>query len=103
VFFGENDGRFHAVDARTGAILWTFQGTSLPESGGSAAAPIAYVAAGQEFVVNAFGGNFLDNGFQYAPSGDALVAFALPPAGATGPRIVHATAPTAGNPGPSSR
>ncbi len=86
VFFGEKDGRFHAVDARTGAILWTFQGTSFPQSGGSAAVPIAYVAAGQEFVVNAFGGNYLDNGFQYAPSGDALVAFALPPAHASSTR-----------------
>jgi len=103
VFFGENDGRFHAVDARTGAILWTFQGTSLPAGGGSDAAPIAYVAHGQEFVVNAFGGNSLDNGFQYSPAGDALVAFALPPAGYIGPHIVRAMAPTTGNPRPSSR
>lgn len=90
VFFGENDGRFHAVDARTGAMLWTFQGTSLPRGGGSDAAPIAYVVGGREFVANAFGGNYLDNTFEYSPLGDALVAFALPQQGYSGPQVVYA-------------
>jgi quinohemoprotein ethanol dehydrogenase len=77
VFFGESNGRFDGADARTGAMLWSFDGTSLPNGGGANAAPIAYVAGGREFVVNAFGGNAADRSFG-SPVGDAIVAFALP-------------------------
>jgi quinohemoprotein ethanol dehydrogenase len=77
-FFGEGNGKFHAVDASTGKILFTFDGTSIPNGGGAQAAPVAYVVRGREFVVNAFGGNVPDRQFAPSPVGDAIVAFALP-------------------------
>jgi glucose dehydrogenase len=71
-----------ALDAATGAVLWTFDGTSVPQGGGAQAAPIAYVVNGREFIANAFGGNFADREhFPPNPVGDAIVAFALPPSG----------------------
>jgi quinohemoprotein ethanol dehydrogenase len=78
VFFGEGNGNFHAVDAGTGKILFTFNGTSIPNGGGAQAAPVAYVVKGKEFVVNAFGGNVPDRQFVPNPVGDAIVAFSLP-------------------------
>ena len=79
VFFGEGNGKFHAVDAVTGANLWTFDGTSIPNGGGAQASPIAYVVNGREFVVNAFGGNSVDGEkFPPNPPGDVIAAFALP-------------------------
>ena len=78
VFFGESNGRFHAVDAATGKVLWTFDGTSVPHGGGANASPIVYEVGGREFVVNAFGGNFDDRMIEGSPVGDAIVAFALP-------------------------
>src|SRR5688572_7995082 len=91
VFFGLNDGRFNAANAATGAILWTFAGTSVPNGGGANAAPIAYVTGGKEFIANAFGGNSsVRRRGQVSPLGDAVIAFALPDAGFTGPRIVRA-------------
>jgi quinohemoprotein ethanol dehydrogenase len=79
-FFGEENGRFHAVDAATGKDLWTFDGRSLPHGGGSTSAPSVYLAGGQEFVVDGFGGNAPDRKEreQFDPVGDAIVAFALP-------------------------
>jgi len=77
-FFGEGNGKFHAVNAATGDTLWTFDGTSVPNGGGANAAPIAYVVGGREFVANAFGGNSLDQEFPPNPTGDAVIAFALP-------------------------
>ena len=77
-FFGEGNGKFHAADARTGKVLFTFDGTSIPNGGGAQAAPVAYVAGGKEYIVNAFGGNFADRQFAPNPPGDALVAFSLP-------------------------
>ena len=77
MFFGEGNGKFHAVNARTGAVLFTFDGTDVPHGGGAQAAPIAYVADGKEFIVNAFGGNVADAQFAPNPIGDAIVAFAL--------------------------
>jgi alcohol dehydrogenase (cytochrome c) len=77
-FFGEGNGKFHAVDARTGKMLFTFDGTSIPNGGGAQAAPVAYVVRGKEFVVNAFGGNVPDRQFVPNPVGDAIVAFSLP-------------------------
>jgi quinohemoprotein ethanol dehydrogenase len=77
VFFGEGNGKFHAVDAATGQMLFTFDGTSVPNGGGAQAAPVAYVVGGKEFVVNAFGGNIPDRQFAPNPVGDAIIAFSV--------------------------
>ena len=37
VFFGEGNGKFHAVNAATGNMLFTFDGTSVPHGGGAQA------------------------------------------------------------------
>jgi alcohol dehydrogenase (cytochrome c) len=56
VFFGEGNGKFHAANARTGEMLFTFDApASVTNAGGAAASPIAYLADGREFIVNAFG------------------------------------------------
>jgi len=90
VFFGEGNGRLHAVNAKTGQILFTFDAPArVTNAGGASASPIAYVAEGREFIVNAFGGNVPDrNNFTGNcsgvgrecdnPVGDAIIAFALP-------------------------
>ena len=62
------DKKFRAYDARTGALLWE---TVLPAAGN--ATPSVYEVNGKQYVVIACGGG--KNG---APSGSALVAFALP-------------------------
>jgi PQQ-dependent dehydrogenase (methanol/ethanol family) len=86
VFFGEGNGKFHAADAQTGKILFTFnpRKSKIPNVGGAAASPSVYVANGREFVVYAFGGNVPDrNNFAIVDPdsgkvGDAIIAFALP-------------------------
>jgi PQQ-dependent dehydrogenase (methanol/ethanol family) len=86
LFFGEGNGKFHAVDAARGTILFTFDPATsrIPNVGGAAAAPVAYVANGREFIVYAFGGNVPDrNNFDFVDPnsgklGDAIIAFALP-------------------------
>jgi outer membrane protein assembly factor BamB len=79
VFFGEGNGKFHALDAATGNMLFTFDGTSVPHGGGAQAAPVAYVVNGKEFIVNGFGGNVPDRkNFPPNPVGDAVVGFTLP-------------------------
>ena len=91
VFFGEGNGTFDAADARTGNKLFSFNAPgNITHAGGAAAGPMAYLADGREFVVNAFGGNVPDrtitaNGNCLAggsicdnPVGDAYIAFALP-------------------------
>ena len=103
VFFGEGNGKFRAVDARTGDILFTYDGPHDPKQhdiGGAQANPVAYLADGREFIVNAFGGNVPDRSITadnnclgiepdqpdqtvrdlstcVNPVGDAFVAFAL--------------------------
>ena len=90
VFFGEGNGKFDAADAKTGEMLFTFDGpANVPNAGGAAAGPIAYLADGREFIVNAFGGNVPDrsvtgNGNCLGggpscdnPVGDSFIAFAL--------------------------
>lgn len=77
MFFGEGNGLFHGVDARSGAEVFRFDGTSIPNGGGAQGAPVAYAAGGKEYVVNAFGGNFADRQFRPNPVGDAIVAFTL--------------------------
>jgi PQQ-dependent dehydrogenase (methanol/ethanol family) len=82
VFFGEGNGKFHAVDARTGQMLWTFDGPADPSLhfvGGAESNPVAYMVKGREYIVNAFGGNVPDrNNFPPNPVGDAFIAFTLP-------------------------
>jgi len=91
VFFAEGNGKFHAADARSGAILFTFDviASGIPGAGGAAASPSVYAVDGREFVVYAFGGNVPDrNNFgpgaggavdpNSGKAGDAIVAFALP-------------------------
>jgi len=91
VFFGEGNGKFRAVDARTGANLFVFDApANITNAGGAAAGPIAYLADGREFIVNAFGGNVPDRTITSEgnclggghscdnPVGDTFIAFALP-------------------------
>jgi outer membrane protein assembly factor BamB len=91
VFFGEGNGKLNGVDARTGKMLFTYDApANITNAGGAAANPVAYLADGREFIVNAFGGNVPDrtitqNGNCYGgghtcdnPVGDAFIAFALP-------------------------
>jgi len=68
------DKKFHAYDKLTGKLLWE---TTLPAAGN--ATPSVYQINGREYVVIVCGGG--KNG---APSGSAIVAFALPE-GRTGP------------------
>jgi quinoprotein glucose dehydrogenase len=62
------DRKFHAYDKLTGRLLWE---TMLPAAGN--ATPSTYMLNGRQYVVIACGGG--KNG---APSGSAIVAFALP-------------------------
>jgi quinohemoprotein ethanol dehydrogenase len=100
VFWGEGSGKFRAADARTGAILFTYDGPHDPTQqniGGAQANPVAYMVDGREFIVNAFGGNVPDRSITANgnclgiepgqttrdlstcanPVGDAFIAFAL--------------------------
>ncbi len=43
MFFGEGNGRLHGVDARSGKMLFTFDGTTLPHGGGAQATPVARI------------------------------------------------------------
>ncbi len=88
VFFAEGNGKFHAADAVSGRILYTFdpRASDIPNVGGAAASPVVYMAKGREFVAYAFGGNVPDrNNFANLDGqnpdsgkvGDAIIAFAL--------------------------
>ena len=68
-----NDDKLRAFDVGTGRELWQ---ASLPAGG--QATPMTYVAGGRQFVVIAAGGH-ARMGSKF---GDAVVAFALPAAGA---------------------
>ncbi|HXI31582.1 MAG TPA: c-type cytochrome, partial [Vicinamibacterales bacterium] len=70
VFIGATnfDRKFHAYDKLTGRLLWE---TTLPAAGN--ATPSTYTIDGRQYVVIVCGGG--KNG---APSGSAIVAFALP-------------------------
>jgi alcohol dehydrogenase (cytochrome c) len=74
VFFGESNGLFHAADARSGKILWTFDSSTVANAGGGNASPAFYVVNGKEYVVYGFGGNPGES----PVLGDAVIAFALP-------------------------
>ena len=62
------DGKFRAINKRTGKILWE---TDLPAPG--YATPAVYAINGKQYIVIACGGGKLNT-----KSGDAYVAFALP-------------------------
>ena len=64
VFVGGGDAAFHAIDARTGADLWTYPTGDLRTNG----TPMTYRAGGRQYVVVAVGG---------PGPGAALLAFAL--------------------------
>jgi quinoprotein glucose dehydrogenase len=68
-----SDDKLRAFDVHTGRELWQ---ASLPAGG--QATPMTYVAGGRQFVVIAAGGHARMG----AKFGDAVVAFALPAAGA---------------------
>jgi glucose dehydrogenase len=73
VFFGESNGLFHAANALTGTILWTFDASKVPNAGGANASPAFYVVDGKEYVVYGFGGEPGNS----PVLGDAVIAFAL--------------------------
>jgi quinohemoprotein ethanol dehydrogenase len=89
VFFGEDTGKFEAVDPRTGDELWSFRSDD-PRVGGASAGPVAYAVNGKEFIANAFGGSFVQAQVHLDNLGDAIVAFGLPDPGFGGPRIERA-------------
>jgi quinohemoprotein ethanol dehydrogenase len=90
VFFGESNGKFHGLDAQSGKTVWTYQ-SSDKDVGGANGAPAVYMVNGREYVAMAFGGNTQVRSGQNSPPGDALIAFALPQAGARQPNVVRAT------------
>src|SRR5262249_40677007 len=90
VFFGEADVTFHAVDAKTGAELWSFKSTDAGVGGANGNSAV-YVVQGREYIVMGFGGNARERGDgQNSPLGDALIAFALP-SGNNQPGVVSAS------------
>jgi len=68
VFFGEGNGRFNAVDAATGAVLWSFQAGA-----GVNAPPASYTVDGKQYIVVAAGGN---TQLDYK-RGNNIIAFSL--------------------------
>ena len=89
VFLGESNGKFNALDARSGAVLWSYKPTE-PNAGGANGAPAVYKAGGREYVVMAFGGNTQVRSGQNSPTGDVVIAFALPQTGQGAPNVVIA-------------
>lgn len=76
VFFGEGNGNFDALDAKTGQLLWHYN-----LGAGVNAPPITYEVDGTQYIAVAAGGNFQIN----FPYGDALAIFKLS-GGAAQPR-----------------
>ena len=68
VFVGRGDGRFTALDARNGSLLWAFQ-----TGAGVNAPPTVFEHAGQQYVVVYSGGSLFAN----APRGDSVWLFGL--------------------------
>jgi PQQ-dependent dehydrogenase (methanol/ethanol family) len=68
VFTGEGNGLFKAYDAKTGDVLWSFQGGA-----GVNSAPMSFQVDGKQYVAVAAGGNFQLN-FKL---GDAVLVFGL--------------------------
>jgi PQQ-dependent dehydrogenase (methanol/ethanol family) len=70
VFYGEGNGWFNAVNARTGKNVWRFN-----LGAGVNAPPMSYEVGGQQYIAVAAGGNF-QLSFAY---GDAIAIFKLGP------------------------
>jgi PQQ-dependent dehydrogenase (methanol/ethanol family) len=68
VFTGEGNGRFSALDAETGSILWQFQAGA-----GVNAPPSSYTVGGEQYVVVGAGGN---TQLDYK-RGNSIIAFNL--------------------------
>jgi alcohol dehydrogenase (cytochrome c) len=81
IFSGDPEGNFFALDARTGAKLWSF-----PTGAGHRGSPVSYSAGGRQFVATPSGfgsiiGKFFAALWPEAPPprrGSAIFAFALP-------------------------
>jgi len=54
VFFGETNGGFLGVDARTGKLLWKFEGNQQIKG-----SPMTYLVGGRQYVAIASGPNIL--------------------------------------------
>ncbi len=80
VFYGETDGKIHAVDAKTGKTLWSFNvPKKIRNAGGADGAFSVYQVDGREYVISVFGGSAMERHLnEKSPVGDAIVAFALP-------------------------
>ncbi|MBL8484782.1 MAG: PQQ-binding-like beta-propeller repeat protein [Rhodocyclaceae bacterium] len=69
VFYGEGNGLFRALHAKTGKLLWQYQCGA-----GANAMPVAYTVQGREYIAMGCGGNTqLD-----FKRGSSMVVFALP-------------------------
>jgi len=77
VFAGEANGHFNAYDAKTGAILWSFQ-----TGGNVGASAVSYTANGKQYVAVASGAAAPADGAPIPPAslraGGAMIAFTLP-------------------------
>jgi alcohol dehydrogenase (cytochrome c) len=80
IFTGDPEGNFFALDARTGAKLWSF-----PTGGGHRGSPVTYSASGRQFVATPSGwgtliGRLFPGIWPDAPeprTGSAIFAFVL--------------------------
>ena len=77
VFAGEANGHFNAYDAKTGAILWSFQ-----TGGNVGASAVSYTVNGKQYVAVASGAAAPADGAPIPPAslrgGGAMIAFTLP-------------------------
>lgn len=91
VFFGGTNGKVHAVDAKTGKNLWTFNvPKQIKNAGGADGAFSVYEVDGREYVISVFGGSAMERHLnEKSPVGDAIVAFALPRGGSQGGQQGH--------------
>jgi PQQ-dependent dehydrogenase (methanol/ethanol family) len=83
VFFADASGLVYAASAATGEILWVYDALTVPgASGADSTGPAVYEIGGVEYVAIEMGGYSLvePTGGPYGPTGNALIAFAIPPA-----------------------
>jgi glucose dehydrogenase len=69
VFFGEGNGLFKALDAKSGQLLWQYQAGA-----GVNAPPVSYTVNGKQYIAVAAGGNTQID----FKRGNSVVVFALP-------------------------
>jgi glucose dehydrogenase len=69
VFFGEGNGLFKALDAKTGGLLWQYQ-----TGAGVNAPPVSYMVKGKQYVAVAAGGNTQID----FKRGNSVLVFSLP-------------------------